>query len=95
MNPEENTLLTIVAEAALERSLTADLDRLGVSGYTILDARGRGRRGRRSSGWEHTGNIRVEVLCDRETAARIAGVLREQYARDFAMTIWRQEVTLE
>ena len=95
MKPEESTLLTIVAESALERSLVAELDRLGVSGYTISDARGRGRRGRRSSGWEHSGNIRVEVLCDGETATRIAQLLREQYARDFAMTTWRQAVTQE
>jgi hypothetical protein len=92
MNPAENKLLTIVAESALERSLVADLDRLGVGGYTITDARGRGSRGRRSSGWEHTGNIRIEVLCDGEMAGRIMGLLSEQYARDFAMTTWLQEV---
>ena len=61
MNPPEDKLLTIVAEAALERSLVADLDRLGVGGYTITDARGRGSRGRRSSGWEHSGNVRIEL----------------------------------
>jgi hypothetical protein len=93
MNPAENQLLTIVAESALERSLITDLDRLGVGGYTITDARGRGSRGRRSSGWEHTGNIRVEILCDSEMATRIMGLLREQYARDFAMTTWLQDVT--
>ncbi len=93
MNPAENKLLTIVAESALERSLIADLDRLGVGGYTITDARGRGSRGRRSSGWEHTGNIRVEILCDAELADRIVRLLSDQYARDFAMTTWLQDVT--
>lgn len=92
MNPAENKLLTIVAESALERSLIADLDRLGVGGYTITDVRGRGSRGRRSSGWEHTGNVRIEVLCDGEIADRIVRLLSEQYARDFAMTHWLQEV---
>lgn len=93
MKPAEEKLLTIVAESALERSLVADLDRLGVGGYTIIDARGRGTRGRRSSGWEHTGNIRVEILCDGEMAALIARHLSEQYSRNFAMTTWLQDVT--
>ncbi len=93
MKPEENKLLTIVAESALERRLIADLDRLGVSGYTSADVRGRGSRGRRSSGWEHTGNIRVEILCDSDMAGRIMELLSEQYARDFAMTTWLQDVT--
>lgn len=93
MNLAQDKLLTIVAESALERSLVSDLDRLGVGGYTIIDARGRGTRGRRSSGWEHSGNIRIEILCDGEMASRIARVLREQYERDFAMTTWLQEVT--
>jgi len=92
MKPSEDKLLTIVAESALERSLVAELDRLGVGGYTIIDARGRGSRGRRSSGWEHTGNIRVEILCNGETAVRILQLLSEQYARDFAMTAWLQDV---
>ena len=92
MNPPEDKLLTIVAEAALERSLVADLDRLGVGGYTITDARGRGSRGRRSSGWEHSGNVRIEILCDNEMAGRILRLIGEQYARDFALTSWLQDV---
>jgi hypothetical protein len=91
-------LLTIITEAALEGTLVRDIERLGANGYTITDARGKGRRGVRNAGWEATSNIRVEVLCDAETAVAIAAHLREHYYRDYAMTlflvdagVWRPE----
>lgn len=86
------TLVTVVAESTLERSLIGDLERLGVGGYTISDARGQGRHGLRRSGWEHASNIRLEVLCDAERAGRLIDYLRRQYEEDFAMTIWSQTV---
>jgi nitrogen regulatory protein PII len=57
-------LITVVTEAGLERQLTRDLETLGASGYTITDARGRGTRGVRRSGWENESNIRIEIVCD-------------------------------
>ena len=57
-------LLTIVTEAVLERELVAEFDALGVRGYTITDARGRGGRGSRRSDWAQDGNIRVEIVCE-------------------------------
>lgn len=85
-------LLTIITEAALEGTLTRDLERLGAHGYTITDARGKGRRGVRSAGWEASSNIRIEVLCDAETANAIATHLRENYYRDYAMTLFLVDV---
>ena len=41
-------LLTIVTEALLERELLAEFEALGVRGYTITDARGKGGRGTRT-----------------------------------------------
>jgi hypothetical protein len=61
-------LLTIVTEAVLERELIAELDALGVRGYTITDARGRGGRGTRKSDWAQEGNIRVEIVCEPSVA---------------------------
>lgn len=87
------TLVTVVAESTLERSLIGDLERLGIGGYTISDARGRGRHGLRGSGWEHASNIRLEVLCSPECAGQLIDHLRRQYEKDFAMTIWSQVVT--
>jgi hypothetical protein len=35
-------LVTVITEANLERDLVRELDALGVAGYTVSDARGRG-----------------------------------------------------
>ena len=47
-------LLTVVCEASLERTVVADLGRLGARGYTIIDARGHGVRGDRDGPVSYT-----------------------------------------
>jgi hypothetical protein len=49
LSTEKRTLLTVITEAAIEQTLLRDLDRLGVRGYTVTDARGRGGRGVRDA----------------------------------------------
>lgn len=88
----ERRLVTVVTEALLEPALTRELDALGVSGYTITDARGRGSRGARRSGWRESTNIRLEVLCSAELAHRLVEALREKYYADYAMVLWHQPV---
>ena len=85
-------LLTIVTEAALENELTAALERLGASGYTIVNARGKGSRGVRDAGWSTSSNIRVEVICDAMLAETIAEHLQEHYYRDYAMVLYVSDV---
>ncbi|MEO0997422.1 MAG: transcriptional regulator [Pseudomonadota bacterium] len=92
MNRIERKLLTIVTESALEASLGEELRTLGATGYTIVNARGRGSRGVRDAGWSSSGNIRIEVVCDDDTAERIASYLRENYYRDFAMIVYVGDV---
>jgi nitrogen regulatory protein PII len=87
-------LLTIVTEAVLERELVGELDALGVRGYTITDARGRGSRGTRKSDWAQEGNIRVEIVCEPSVADRIAARLREQYYDHYAMILFMQDVSV-
>lgn len=85
-------LLTVVTEAALERELLAEFDALGVRGYTITDARGKGARGRRQSEWSQQGNIRIEIVCDPALAERVALRLRERYYHHYAMIVFLQDV---
>ncbi|MGV8942300.1 MAG: P-II family nitrogen regulator [Lysobacter sp.] len=92
MHTERRKLLTIIAEALLEQRMVKDLERWGAHGYTITDARGKGGRGVRNAGWEHSGNIRVEVVCDATTAATIAEHLKEQYYDNYAMILFIGEV---
>jgi len=85
-------MVTLVTEALLERSLIAELEALGVRGFTITDARGKGSRGTRQSDWGQAGNIRVEVICDPALAERIADRVRERFYDHYAMILFMQDV---
>jgi nitrogen regulatory protein PII len=87
-------LLTVVTEAAIERMLIAELEALGVRGYTITEARGRGSRGRRQSDWAQEGNIRIEIVCEPSLAERVAARLRERYYDHYAMILFLQDVSV-
>ena len=93
MSLANRQLLTVVTEAGLESALVAELEARGL-GYTVTDARGRGTRGRRTSQWTHSGNIRMEVVCDSETAYGLAQHLHEKYFDHYAMILWIQEVAV-
>ena len=92
MNPSDHRkLVTIVAETILTEPLLAGLERLGVSGYTVSDARGKGSRGRRTG--ELPGeNVRIETLTGEETAARILDLLAERWFPDYAVVAWVSDV---
>jgi hypothetical protein len=90
----QRRLLTIVTEAVLERELLTEFDALGVRGYTITDARGKGGRGRRQSDWAQEGNIRIEVVCDGPLAERVAARLRERFYDHYAMILFMQDVSV-
>jgi nitrogen regulatory protein PII len=88
------TLVTIVCESVLEVRLLKDLATLGAPGWTISDARGRGSRGVRSAGWDTDGNVRIEVVCNRELGERIVQHVQATYYRDFAMICFLGEVAV-
>jgi nitrogen regulatory protein PII len=87
-------MVTIVTEAALERALVVELEALGVRGFTITDARGKGSRGTRKSDWVQEGNIRVEVICDPALADRIAEHVRDRFYANYAMILFMQDVSV-
>lgn len=94
MKTNQRKLLTIITEALLESSITAALDELGASGYTVVNARGRGSRGMRDAGWESSGNIRVEVVCDAELAERIAEKFRDRFYDHYAMILYISDIAV-
>lgn len=89
---ETRSLLTVVTEAAIETSLLRDLDKLGVSGYTVTDARGRGSRGVRDAAWKEAANIRIEVICNRAMAETIVEHLQAHYYANYAMVSFLRDV---
>ncbi len=94
MEPVSRKLLTIVTESALEERLRGELRTLGASGFTVLDARGKGSRGVRDAGWSLSSNIQIEVVCEEATAVKIGDFLREHYYADFAMIMYLSDVTV-
>lgn len=94
MHTDARKLVTIITEAALEHCLVEDLERLGAHGYTITDARGKGRRGVRDADWDTSRNIRVEVVCDAAVAAAIAAHLRKRYYDNYAMILFLNDVAV-
>jgi nitrogen regulatory protein PII len=92
MSTEKRLMLTIVTESVIENSLLADLERLGVRGYTVTDARGRGSRGVRDADWDEAANIRIEIICARPLADIVLAHLQERYYANYAMVACLHEV---
>lgn len=92
MPDSTHKMLTIVAEAAIERMLVADLERAGVSGFTTVEARGFGAHGRREGDWDQSRSVRIETLCDAPTAAALADRLLGRWGRDYAIVLWLHDV---
>lgn len=89
---EKRTLLTIFTEATIEHILIKDMDRLGIRGYTISDARGNGSRGVRDAAWDESRNIRIEIICARPLAEMLLAHLQERYYSNYAMVACFSEV---
>ncbi len=94
MDSHQRKLLTIIAEAVLEHQLTQMLDKLGASGYTISDARGRGSRGVRNADWASSGNIRIEVVCGEALAISIEDYLFKNYYNNYAIIAFLTDVAV-
>jgi hypothetical protein len=85
-------LVVIISEAAIENPLAADAMRLGAHGYTVSDARGKGSHGTRNALWGADKSIRMEILCDDETAGTIVEHVEKAYFRNYAMVAYVADV---
>jgi hypothetical protein len=92
MTFSSSKLLTIFTEAALEKTLIRDIERLGATGYTISDVRGKGSRGLRDAVWEPVASIRIEIICDEKLAGTIIAYFQEHYYANFAMAMFTVDV---
>lgn len=92
MFPSTRKLLTIITEAVIEEPLLRDIEALGAHGYTVTDARGKGHRGRRDATWGPNANIRVEILCNDDSAMAIFNGVRERYYENYSMILFVSDV---
>ena len=51
-------------------------------------------RDRRSSAWDASSNIRIEVVCDAATAEAIAAHLQARYYENYAMILFVSDVAV-
>jgi len=94
MSELKKTMLTIFAESALENQICDAADESGASGYTVTNARGKGDTGRRKGSWDYDGNIRIEIVCSKDTAEKIKLHLQEKYYENFAIMVCSHEVDI-
>ena len=85
-------LLTIIAEAALERALIAEVREAGGGGYTISEVRGGGGSGERAGDWEGDRSVEFRVICDEALAGRIADRVMARYAPHYSLVLYLTEV---
>ena len=85
-------LITIICEAALETELTATINAVGATGYTISDARGKGAHGLRDALWPENANIRMEVLCDEALATALLNRLLDKYYENYTLITFVSDV---
>ncbi len=91
---EKRALLTIITEAAIEQTLLRDMERMGVRGYTVSDARGRGSRGVRNAAWTEAANIRIEIICPRPQAESVLDHIQQRYYANYAMVAYLLDVEI-
>lgn len=93
MELTSRTVVTIVAESALESRLIGDLQTAGVPGYTVTPAHGAGVRGQRE-GDIQGGNIRIETVLPHETAVAILAMLQDKYFSHYACVAWLSQASV-
>ena len=92
MKTYERKLVTIITEAAIETQVIAEVKNLGAHGYTVVEARGGGARGVRTSEWEEDKNIQIEVICDGSVADAMIAYFAKNYYANYAMIIFVSKV---
>lgn len=88
------TKLTLVAEAALESRLLAELKRHQAHVWTISEVRGAFPEGERDGDWEANRTIEINVICDPAVADAIADAVLAKYSADFSVVICFSDVSV-
>jgi hypothetical protein len=86
------SLLVIVAEAALEKNLLRDAQRLGAQGWTLTEVRGAYHEGVREGAWEADRTIELKLICEPAVADAIAEQVLAQYAAHYSVALYFAEV---
>ncbi|AFN75843.1 nitrogen regulatory protein P-II [Melioribacter roseus P3M-2] len=91
---KEQKLVTIICEANLSKYLISNLKELKISGYTIVEASGEGKKGARGNDWEQSRNIRIEIACDDEKAKKIIEMVKKKYLESYAIFLYVHNISV-
>jgi hypothetical protein len=86
------TLLVIVAEAAIEKALLRDAQRLGAQGWSVGEVHAAGVEGVREGAWEADRTIELKLVCDPAVADAIADHVLATYAPNYAVAMYLSDV---
>lgn len=86
--------LTLVAEAALEPRLLAELKRHRAHVWTISEVRGAFPEGERDGDWEANRTIEIKVICEPAVADAIADAVLAKYAADYSVVMYFSDVSV-
>ena len=87
MNTTERQIVTVIAEAAVESRLIADIKRLGAKGYSVGHVRGEGTTGRLLQDLNGP-SVRLETIVTETVADAILEHLATDYFGRFAVVAW-------
>ncbi len=95
MKTVTKVMMTIITESNLEKVILHDLEELGVEGYTIVEARGKGDSGIKSGAWMNDSNIQIELILDNELATKIYNYISDTKKYDnYSMMVYLSEVNV-
>jgi hypothetical protein len=86
------TLLTIIAEAVLERALVREVRARGAQSWTIAEVHGAAREGVREGAWEADRTIEMKIVCDPDVADAVAEHVLAAYAPHYSVALHFSEV---
>lgn len=86
---QQASKLVIVTEKLLLKKIAKIIDDAGATGYTVMEAGGKGSRNVRSSGQPSVGdtfsNVKIEVLtANRDVALKISDQVAAQFFDDYS-----------
>ena len=92
MKQHNRTLLTVVAEAALEKLLVRDIGHFGAHVWTVGEVHGAVAEGVREGSWEADRTIEMKVVCEAAVAERIADHVMQTYAANYGVAMYFSDV---
>jgi Ni/Co efflux regulator RcnB len=88
------TLLVIVAEAVIEKTLLREARERGAQSWTVSDVRGAGREGVREGAWEADRTVEIRLVCEAEVADAIAAHVLYSHAPNYQIAMYFAPVSV-